>query len=343
MLDPDGIVTSWNAGAERIKGYTAQEIIGRHFSQFYTEEDRANGVPDRALSKSRRTTGKFEAEARRVRKDGTLFWANVVIDAIRDHDGGLIGFAKITRDITERRNAQEALERAQAQLAQAQKMEALGQLTGGVAHDFNNLLMIVTGQAQMLLRRLSDPKNVRALEAIQSAAARGETLTRQLLMFSRRQSLNPRTVDRRRRPSRRSRTCWRARCAAMSNCKSPCRRRSWPLSIDISEFELALVNLVVNARDAMPEGGQITVSAANVTLGGEETPETSARRLRRDHGRRYRRRHCARRPRRRSSSRSSPPRTWARAPGSACRRSMASRSNPAARSPSTASLAAAPR
>jgi len=271
MLDPNGIVTSWNAGAERIKGYKEQEIIGQHFSQFYTEEDRANGLPGRALSIAA-ATGKFEAEAQRLRKDGTLFWANVVIDAIRNNEGELIGFAKITRDITERRNAQEALERAQVHLAQAQKMEALGQLTGGVAHDFNNLLMIVTGQAQTLLRRLSDPLNVRALEAIQSAAARGETLTRQLLMFSRRQTLNPRTVC----PARTIAAFEDVLASSVSGnveLHVSVPPTVWPLSIDISEFELALVNLVVNARDAMPEGGQITLSATNATLDGEETAE----------------------------------------------------------------------
>jgi PAS domain S-box-containing protein len=128
MLDPSGFVASWNAGAERIKGYSASEIVGRHFSQFYTDEDRAAGAPAQALAIATET-GRFEAEARRVRKDGSLFWANVVIDAIRDEGGELVGFAKITRDITERRAAQEALERAQEQLAQSQKMEALGQLT----------------------------------------------------------------------------------------------------------------------------------------------------------------------------------------------------------------------
>src|SRR5215831_12625747 len=142
MIDPNGTVSSWNAGAERIKGYAAEEIIGRQFSQFYTLEDRRAGLPSRSLTIAA-ATGRFEAEAWRVRKDGSLFWANVVIDAIRDESGKLVGFAKITRDITEKRNAQEALERAHEQLAQAQKMEALGQLTGGVAHDFNNLLMVV--------------------------------------------------------------------------------------------------------------------------------------------------------------------------------------------------------
>ena len=123
MLSPIGVVSSWNAGAERIKGYTADEIIGRNFSQFYTPEDRKAGRPNRSLAIAA-ATGRFEAEAWRMRKDGSLFWANVVIDAIRDESGKLVGFAKITRDITEKRNAQEALERAHEQLAQAQKMEA---------------------------------------------------------------------------------------------------------------------------------------------------------------------------------------------------------------------------
>ena len=271
MLDPDGIVSSWNSGAERIKGYFADEIIGRHFSQFYTPEDRAGGLPSRSLAIAS-ATGKFEAEAWRVRKDGSRFWASVVIDAIRDEAGKLSGFAKITRDITERRDAQEALERAQQQLAQAQKMEALGQLTGGVAHDFNNLLMVVSGQAQALMRRLTDPKHMRSLEAILTAASRGEALTRQLLTFARRQPQNRRSVN----PSQ---TVGAFRDVLSSSARGKIDLRIevppsvWPISIDIPEFELVLVNLVVNARDAMPEGGSITVSGDNVILRGSETVE----------------------------------------------------------------------
>jgi PAS domain S-box-containing protein len=271
MLDPGGTVASWNSGAERIKGYTAEEIIGRHFSEFYTDEDRKNGAPNRALSIAA-ATGRFEAEAWRVRKDGSLFWANVVIDAIYDETGNLIGFAKITRDITERRNAQESLERAHQQLAQAQKMEALGQLTGGVAHDFNNLLMVVSGQAQALMRRLTDQKNIRSLEAILTAASRGETLTRQLLTFARRQPQNPRTVSL-------GQTVAAFRDVLSSSARGKIdlqievSRDAWPVSIDIPEFELALVNLVVNARDAMPEGGSIKLTGNNVTLRGTETVE----------------------------------------------------------------------
>src|SRR6266516_3683734 len=121
--------------------------------------------------------------------------ASVVIEAIRDEGGTLVGYAKITRDITERREAQAALARAQEQLAQSQKMEALGQLTGSIAHDFNNLLMIVSGHAQILRRRLSDPKHLQAIEALHSAVSRGESLTRQLLAFSRRQPLSPVVVN----------------------------------------------------------------------------------------------------------------------------------------------------
>jgi PAS domain S-box-containing protein len=272
MLSPTGVVSSWNAGAERIKGYAADEIIGRNFSQFYTPEDRKAGLPNRTLAIAA-ATGRFEAEAWRMRKDGSLFWANVVVDAIRDEFGKLVGFAKITRDITEKRNAQEALERAHEQLAQAQKMEALGQLTGGVAHDFNNLLMVVSGQTQSLLRRTTDQKNIRSLQAILTAASRGEALTRQLLTFSRRQTQNPRTVH-----LGQTVAAFHDVLASSARGKIDLRidipQDVWPVSIDIPEFELALVNLVVNARDAMPEGGSITVSAENVTLRGTETVDS---------------------------------------------------------------------
>src|SRR3954465_9660262 len=112
MLDPTGVVTSWNAGAQRFKGYTPEEIIGHHFSRFYTEEDRATDLPKRALATAARE-GKFEAEGWRVRKDGTRFWAHVVIDPFRDSNGNLLGYAKITRDLTERRKAEDALKESE--------------------------------------------------------------------------------------------------------------------------------------------------------------------------------------------------------------------------------------
>jgi PAS domain S-box-containing protein len=146
MLDPNGVVASWNPGAERFKGYAADEIIGQHFSRFYTPEDREAEIPKLAL-RTALETGKFEAEGWRMRKDGTRFWASVVIDPVRSPDGELLGFAKITRDLTERKRAQEELEETRERYLQSQKMEAIGKLTGGVAHDFNNLLSVIFGQS----------------------------------------------------------------------------------------------------------------------------------------------------------------------------------------------------
>jgi PAS domain S-box-containing protein len=270
MLDPNGIVISWNAGAQRIKGYTEEEIVGQHFSKFYTEQDRAAGVPARALFTATKE-GRFEAEGWRVRKRGTMFWANVVIDPIRDEHGHLIGFAKITRDITERRDMQLALQEAQNQRAHAQKMDALGQLTGGVAHDFNNLLMVVSGHIHALKKAVSnDARLVRAAEAITLAAQRGEALTRQLLTFARRQTINPTVLD-----LAASIEEFRKMLASFIGGSArlivTLERALWPVKVDANELEVALVNLALNARDAMPAGGVISVTAENVVLTQTDT------------------------------------------------------------------------
>jgi PAS domain S-box-containing protein len=270
MLDPNGNIVSWNAGAKRIKGYTSAEIIGQHFSRFYTEQDRAAGLPARALFTASRE-GRFEMEGWRVRKDGNLFWANVVIDPIHDEKGDLIGYAKITRDISERREAQKALEQSQAQRARAQKMEALGQLTGGVAHDFNNLLMVVTGHMQTIKKAASDdPKVARAVEAIELATKRGAALTRQLLTFSRRQTFNPTIIalDKHVDEFRNLLTSSVKESAQLLTHTAP---GIWPVKADEDELELALVNLALNARDAMPHGGDLTLTLENVTLSPADT------------------------------------------------------------------------
>jgi PAS domain S-box-containing protein len=264
MLDRHGHVTSWNPGAARIKGYARDEIIGQHFRRFHTEQDRAKGMPEQSLALAERV-GKYEGEGWRVRKDGSEFWAHVILDTIRKPDGELIGFVKITRDITERREAQISLEKAREQLAQAQTMEALGQLTGGIAHDFNNLLMIVSGHAQLLQRRLTDQKQLQAVEAIQSAANRGESLTRQLLAFSRRQALSPVVADLYDRVEA-VREMLGSSLRGNIELAFDIAEDIWPVRIDVGELELALVNIVVNARDAMPNGGTLIVSARNVTL-----------------------------------------------------------------------------
>ena len=195
MLDPTGVVTSWNPGAQRVKGYAAAEIIGQHFSRFYTEEDQENGLPARALEIATRE-GKFENEGWRVRKDGSRFWAYVVIDPIRRPSGEILGFAKVTRDLTERKEAQQKLEETRDALLQSQKLEAIGQLTGGIAHDFNNLLMAVIGSLELMRKRLpDDPKLMTLLENALSGAQRGATLTKRMLAFARRQELKREVID----------------------------------------------------------------------------------------------------------------------------------------------------
>jgi PAS domain S-box-containing protein len=264
MLDPNGIVSSWNSGAQRIKGYRGDEIIGRHFSEFYTEEDRLAGVPERALAHAA-GGAPFEAEGWRIRKDGSRFWASVALNAIRDESGTLVGFAKVTRDVTERRQSQEGLRRAQERLAQSQKLEMLGQLTGAIAHDFNNLLMVVGANTQMVKRRLVDPPSLRSVEAIEHAASHGETLTRRLLTFSRRQAINPIVIDIRERLDA-SREILATSAGKDIELLLDLPERIWPVLVDVPEFEMALVNIVVNARDAMPDGGSIRITSGNVRL-----------------------------------------------------------------------------
>src|SRR3954453_12221201 len=252
MLDPTGIITSWNSGGQRIKGYSPGEIVGQHFSRFYTEPDRTNGKPLRAL-RIAEEQGRYEEEGWRVRKDGTFFWASVIIDPIREN-GRLVGFAKITRDITERREAELKLERMQKQLAESQKLDALGQLTGGVAHDFNNLLMIISGSLHTLKKGLgNDAKLQRAVAAIEGAAKRGAALTSQLLTFARRQSVNPQAVDLTERINA-IRDVLDTGAGSAVRLEFAIAADTWPVRVDVAEFETALINLVINARDAMPAG-----------------------------------------------------------------------------------------
>jgi PAS domain S-box-containing protein len=261
MLDPSGTVANWNAGGERIKGYSAEEIVGQHFSRFYTPADQASGKPLRALQIAR-DTGKYEEEGWRVRKDGSFFWASVVIDPIRNPAGELIGFAKITRDITERKKAHEQLLQIQRQLAESQKLDALGQLTGGVAHDFNNLLMIISGNVNTIRQDKLNPKSIRALQAIDIAAQRAAALTKQLLSFARRQAVQPKPIQVANRLAE-LQDVLKSGLGSNAALNFDVAENVWNIVVDQGEFETALVNLVINARDAMPEGGTVTVSASN--------------------------------------------------------------------------------
>jgi PAS domain S-box-containing protein len=265
MLDPTGIVTSWNPGAQRFKGYTPAEIIGQHFSCFYTEEDQKAGLPARALEIASRE-GKFENEGWRVRKDGSHFWAYVVIDPIRQPSGEIVGFAKITRDLTERREAQQKLEQSRDALLQSQKLDAIGQLTGGIAHDFNNLLMAVIGSLELMRKRLpDDPKLMALLENAVQGAQRGAVLTKRMLAFARRQELKQETID---IPDlvRGMTDLLRRSLGPSVVIETHFPLVSKPVLGDANQLEMMLLNLTVNARDAMPDGGQIVIATREEVL-----------------------------------------------------------------------------
>jgi PAS domain S-box-containing protein len=267
MLDPGGHVTSWNSGAERIKGYAPSEVIGRHYSAFFTPEDVARGEPMTNLDAVARE-GRIETEGWRLRKDGSRFWAHVVIDRITDDDGTLIGFAKVTRDVTERRASALALEEAREALFQSQKLEAVGQLTGGVAHDFNNLLMAVQGNLELMRDHAELPERLNRLVGnALTGVRRGVSLTQRMLAFARRQQLHLEPVN----------------VVTLVSGMSDLLRTSlgpsisievrFPLALpevmgDINQLELCVLNLCVNARDAMTEGGVITIQAASEEMHG---------------------------------------------------------------------------
>jgi PAS domain S-box-containing protein len=263
MLDPNGFISNWNAGAQRIKGYTPEEIIGQHFSKFYTDEDRATGEPQLALATALRE-GRYAKEAWRVRKNGERFWASVVLDPIRADDGTILGFAKVTRDITERLEAEQKLEHIREALFQSQKMEAIGQLTGGVAHDFNNLLGAIMGSLELAMKRLDDhDERIKALIAnAMEAAKRGAALTQRMLAFARRQHLEAEPIDVR---------------SLVGNMLTLLQRSLGPrihiddrvpdglpvIKADVNQIEMALLNLATNARDAMPDGGALIIEATD--------------------------------------------------------------------------------
>lgn len=260
LLSPEGVVTNWNAGAERIKGYRSDEVVGTHFSRFYTPEDRAAGLPALALHTAA-TKGKFEREGWRIRKDGTRFWAHVIIDPVRNQMGDLIGYAKVTRDVTERREAEQALAQAKDALFQSQKMEAIGNLTGGISHDFNNLLNVISNGLHVLRMESDRKARFKTIEAMERATKRGTALTQQLLAFARQQ---PNTLD-------------RVNINKVLGSFEAVLRRAVPSSInlefqladdlpdimaDLAQLEAALLNLVVNATHAIHETGTITIATA---------------------------------------------------------------------------------
>ncbi|MGA9661765.1 MAG: ATP-binding protein [Pseudomonas alloputida] len=267
MLDPSGHVVSWNAGAQRIKGYRGDEVIGKHFSLFFTPQDCADGRPERLLRQALEQGG-AQDEGWRVRKDGTQFWALAALDVIRDENGQIIGLAKVTRDITDRRESALQLDAVRAQLFQAQKLEALGQLTGGLAHDFNNMLTIIISSARLALATQDPARAQRMLQHILDASQRGTELTQQLLSFARHRKFDVASVA----------------PADVVTATRGLLEHALPGSIDLEvllqpdlplievdagQLQMVLLNLLFNARDAIEGHGRISLTVDVVELLGE--------------------------------------------------------------------------
>jgi PAS domain S-box-containing protein len=259
MISPEGIITNWNSGAQRIKGYSAEEVVGTHFSQFMTAQDREAGLAKLSLETAK-LDGRYENEAWRVRKDGSLFLAHVIIDAIHNEEGELIGFAKITRDITEKKIAEDNLAKANAALFQAQKMDAIGNLTGGIAHDFNNLLSVISNGLEIFRASNLASKHLKLVETMKRAVNRGATLTQQLLSFARQQPLQADPHDVNQLINSFELMLNRA-VGSNINISFEFIQTPLPVMVDSTRFEASLLNLVVNARDALPDGGNISITS----------------------------------------------------------------------------------
>ncbi|MFJ4387834.1 nitrogen regulation protein NR(II) [Pseudomonas sp. NPDC089408] len=267
MLDPTGHVVSWNAGAQRIKGYRADEVIGQHFSLFFTPQDCADGRPERLLRQALEQ-GVAQDEGWRVRKDGTQFWALAALDVIRDDQGQIVGLAKVTRDITDRRESALQLDAVRAQLFQAQKLEALGQLTGGLAHDFNNMLTIIISSARLALSTQDPARVQRMLQHILEAGQRGTELTQQLLSFARHRKLDVGSVA----PADLV-TATRGLLEHALPSSVVLEVQLQPdlplIEVDAGQLQMVLLNLLFNARDAIAEHGRIGLVVDVVELDGD--------------------------------------------------------------------------
>jgi PAS domain S-box-containing protein len=287
-----GIVTSWNRGAEAIFGYRADEVVGRPISLLFPPDRLAE--EDLILERIRRGEQVDHFETVRRRKDGREIDVSLTISPVRDDCGRIIGISKIARDITDKKRAEATLrdlnenlerrvaerthelaeaherlmtemaerEHTEAQLLQAQKMEAVGQLASGLAHDFNNLLAAILGNLELLEMRLPDQGLLKLVQAAARSARRGATLNEQLLAFSRKQHLAPKPVD----------------VNALIIGLGDLLRRTlggtvevatalagdlWPALVDPHQLELVLLNLAINGRDAMPLGGKMRIESGN--------------------------------------------------------------------------------
>ncbi len=257
LLDREGRVTSWNARAQAIAGYSKAEAVGRAFCDFFTGEDRATGLPA-GLLKSAAEQRHVAGEAWRIARDGRRYRVAFEIDAVRSEKGALIGFVEIFRDV------------AQVEpRALADRMDALARLSGVMAHDFNNLLTAVLSRSELALRYIDSDKErlLRMIVGLRDAGQKGAAMTRRLLAFAGRQPLAPAAVG------------LKPQLAAVVDQLRPALPatielvidlpdRLPPLEVDPEQLTAALLALALNARDAMPDGGRLTISAEETNPGG---------------------------------------------------------------------------
>ena len=259
-LTPGGIVLTWNHGAERIFGYSAAEATGRSI-QFLSPRGRP--VEDLTLMERVERADTVEPfETVRVKKDGTQIHIALTLSSIKNSDGEVVGVSTVARDVTESKNLEEMLR-------QSQKMEAVGQLAGGVAHDFNNLLGVILGYTGLMLDRLGpDDSNRKGIEEIQKAGDRAALLTCQLLAFSRKQVLQPKVLDLNTVVAGTEKLLQRliGEDIELRVVLNPALGR---VKADSGQLEQIIMNLAVNARDAMPSGGKLTIETSNVELDEE--------------------------------------------------------------------------
>jgi PAS domain S-box-containing protein len=291
----NGVVTSWNRGAEAIFGYRPDEIVGRHISMLFPP-DRLD-EEDLILARIRRGEKVDHFETVRRRKDGHDIEVSLTISPVHDESGRIIGVSKIARDITERKRAEAALhdlndnlerrvlertselaqanerlmtevaerERTEAVLQQAQKMEVVGQLASGVAHDFNNLLAAILGNLELLEMRIGDQRLLKLVQAATRSARQGAKLNEQMLAFSRKQHLMPQPVDLNSLVTGVEMLLGRTLGGTVA-VGTHLAADLWPALVDPHQLELVLLNLAINARDAMPLGGRVVIAARNTQL-----------------------------------------------------------------------------
>ncbi|HEY6368706.1 MAG TPA: response regulator [Candidatus Binatia bacterium] len=289
MMDSEGRVTLWNRGAERIWGYPQEEVLGQSFACFNTPAEPVANAPAEILRQTI-AAGRHEEEGWRTRKDGSRFWANVVYTTVRDDKEDLIGFSAVTRDVTDRKRAENELQRLNAEmqkhiaeqteelirtiaqrerlheeLLQAQKMESIGTLAGGIAHDFNNLLNVILGYTSLLEQSTANPSQVAAnVEVIKETVTRGSSLVRQLLAVARKSETQFERVE----------------INGLLQGLQALLQETFPKTIDVflrleptlpaltadpNQIHQAMLNLCLNSRDAMPEGGELLLKTGTIS------------------------------------------------------------------------------